>query len=58
MAKIWRVEFGVNTNSIDVEAKTADEAMSKARIEFRDFIKGEPKDYWISKVELLAESDI
>jgi len=55
--KIWRVTFGYNVATNDVEAKTADEAMEKARKEQKEGTKVDPEAYWISKVELLAESD-
>jgi hypothetical protein len=55
MVRIWEVTFGDNADSINVVAKTVDEAIVKARKIKATDIKNEPKFYWISGVELLAE---
>jgi hypothetical protein len=58
--KIWRVEFGHNYATVDVVAKNVLEAGNEARkiAEKEEQRKYLPKEQdWISKIELLAESD-
>lgn len=51
--KIWEVEFGYNYDKKVVEADRVENALIKAwKLE-----KMPKKDKWISKIELLAETD-
>jgi hypothetical protein len=56
--KIWKIEFGYNVDSVDLVAKTIEEAIEKAKKLYADEMKGAgADDYWISKVRIIAESD-
>ena len=55
--KIWEITFGVNTDSIKLVATSLEEALEKAKKRYADAMKEAPDAYWISSVELIAESD-
>jgi len=57
MVRIWEVRFGDQISTVNVEAETVDEAIKKVRKLYSKEIKDLPDDYWISKVELIAEAD-
>lgn len=56
--RIWRVDFGHNADKVYVEEYTIDKVLEKVRNNYQDEMKEEPEHYWISGVELIAESDI
>ena len=58
MVKIWEVEFGKNFDRCHVHAETFDEAVKKARDYFAREIRKLPDQYWLSKVELIAQAEI
>jgi hypothetical protein len=58
MTKIWKVEIGYNYDNINVEAENVEEAIEKVKKYFKKKMEKEPENFWISKIELLAENEI
>lgn len=55
--QIWEVEFGNNVVTYNVVATSAEESIPKAKKLYQKNIKDLPEGFWVSKVELIAESD-
>lgn len=55
MTTIWSVQFGNNFDSVNVVAKTIDEAIRKARKARAPLPRGE--DGQVSKVHIVAEAE-